>query len=61
MVSFFTLWDRLGGSYRDPSHYAGEGVHDQVEAHLKALSGSTMLANAVETGNQVGEEDYKTK
>ncbi|XP_071823622.1 lathosterol oxidase-like [Apostichopus japonicus] len=27
---FFTLWDRIGGSFRDPSSYSGEGPMDQV-------------------------------
>ncbi|XP_071957661.1 lathosterol oxidase-like [Antedon mediterranea] len=28
---FFTLWDRLGGSYRTPSPYVGDGPIDQME------------------------------
>jgi len=28
---YFTLWDRLGGSFRDPSAYNGDDVHNQVD------------------------------
>ncbi|XP_055365689.1 lathosterol oxidase-like isoform X2 [Betta splendens] len=27
---YFTLWDRLGGSYRHPSALLGKGTHDQI-------------------------------
>lgn len=27
---YFTLWDRLGGSYRHPSALLGKGPHDHI-------------------------------
>lgn len=32
---YFTLWDRLGGSYMHPSGFSGDGPHEQVQAYLK--------------------------
>lgn len=29
---YFTLWDRLGGSYLDPSGYNGKGPHEEVDS-----------------------------
>lgn len=32
---YFTLWDRIGGSFRNPSHYEHEGVWDQLREFEK--------------------------
>merc|ERR1711865_723653 len=28
---YLTIWARLGGSFQDPLHYQGKGVHDDME------------------------------
>jgi Delta7-sterol 5-desaturase len=33
---YLTLWDRIGGSFRDPSAYNGDDVHDQVRWPVNA-------------------------
>ncbi len=35
---YFTLWDRIGGSFRTPSAYTGDNVHDQVGTKLAAIT-----------------------
>eukprot|EP00043_Microstomoeca_roanoka_P014880 m.148341 g.148341 ORF g.148341 m.148341 type:complete len:289 (-) comp16131_c4_seq1:138-1004(-) len=32
---YFTLWDRIGGSYLHPGAFQGDGPHDQVKKHLQ--------------------------
>jgi lathosterol oxidase len=50
---YFTFWDRLGGTFREPSHYLGEGLHHQMAelgktGHIKKAP--------VEFNLQAGEE-----
>lgn len=57
---FFTFWDRIGNSFRNPSHYEGVGVWHQLADHLnKGTKG--LCKGAVETSNQAGEEDQRKK
>eukprot|EP00062_Callorhinchus_milii_P024678 gi/632984844/ref/XP_007909349.1/ PREDICTED: lathosterol oxidase [Callorhinchus milii] len=40
---YFTLWDRIGGSYKYPSSFEGKGPHDylrKMEAEAKLRNGS---------------------
>ncbi len=50
---YLTIWDRLGGTFREPSHYLQEGLHDQMREFEK--TGSIKKA-AVEFNLQGGEE-----
>ena len=36
---YFTLWDKLGGTYRNPSPFEGNGPHDDLAALQKAKRG----------------------
>lgn len=37
---FFTLWDRIGGSFKNPSSFEGEGPIKVVEENEKKLNGN---------------------
>ena len=37
---YFTLWDRIGGTYREPSPFLGVGPHDDVDAIMKGGKGA---------------------
>ncbi|XP_005110921.1 lathosterol oxidase [Aplysia californica] len=47
---FFTLWDRIGGSFRNPSSFEGNGPLDQIlgqEKTSKVENGKSKAANGV--------------
>ncbi|XP_033027509.1 lathosterol oxidase [Lacerta agilis] len=37
---YFTLWDRIGGSYKNPSAFEGKGPHDYLKKLIESKSSS---------------------
>lgn len=48
---YFTLWDRIGGSYRYPSALMGKGPHDQIK---KLMAEGKLSPNSHTNNNKNG-------
>lgn len=46
---YFTLWDRLGGSYRHPSALLGKGPHDHIRKLLAEAAQTQWMENSNRT------------
>eukprot|EP00947_MAST-08B_sp_MAST-8B-sp1_P001274 g1274.t1 len=64
---YFTLWDRIGGTYREPSPFLGKGPHDDVialrakkeQSNQQGRAGGGAVAGA--SKSQLGGQDRDTK
>jgi len=53
---YLTLWDRIGGSFHNPLHYQGKGIHDQLASHLaKTKTGGKAKDATTDSGHESAE------
>ncbi|XP_053307344.1 lathosterol oxidase [Spea bombifrons] len=53
---YFTLWDKIGGSYKNPSAFEGNGPHDLCKK-LEEDRGKALNGNAFHRENQENEKN----